>query len=262
MNDWSRNRKRLIFSLALLAFIVLVAIPLYFLLYRAPSCFDSKLNGDETGVDCGGSCQLLCQAESLPLLVKGDPRVLTISPNTYEIVALVENPNNTGEIYHAGYTLKVYDATSPLPSKIIEGETYVPQGEVFAIFERPFHLESSVAPKRVTLEWHKETLLWRKSTLATPDLRVKDTKLSREDTTPRLDAVIENLSQEDVSNVELIALLSDAQGNIFAASSTFLDKVSSGGQAQAVFTWPQAFALKVVDIKIIMRIFPDKSFIR
>src|SRR5258706_15176144 len=102
MNSWSRNRKRIIFGILALGVVVLVGLPIYFLFYRAPTCSDLKMNGDETGVDCGGSCQLLCSTQSLPLLMKGDPRVLMVATSTYEVVALVENANNSAEIYQAG----------------------------------------------------------------------------------------------------------------------------------------------------------------
>ena len=99
MNQWSRNRKKIIFAIIVFVLVVLIGAPLFFLFYRAPTCSDKKQNGDETGVDCGGSCQLLCTAESLPLILKGDPRVLAVKDNAFEIVALIENSNTNGEIY-------------------------------------------------------------------------------------------------------------------------------------------------------------------
>src|SRR3989338_2125266 len=115
MNQWSRRRKRIILALIFFILIVLIGLPIFFLFYRAPTCFDGKQNGDEIGVDCGGSCRLLCTAQSLPLILKGDPRVLEVAENTFEIVALIENPNANGEIYRARYIFKLYDALSSIP---------------------------------------------------------------------------------------------------------------------------------------------------
>ena len=241
---------------------VLVFVPAFFLFYRAPTCFDGKQNGDEAGTDCGGSCQLLCRAESLPLLLKGDPRILSVASSTYEVVVLVENPNNNAEIERAGYLIKLYDADGLIPVKEITGETYAPKASAFAVFEGPFTLEAGVIPKRATLEWLKETLVWKKDARSVPDLRVKESALSKEDSSPRLDAVIENLSLEKVSNIDLVALVSDEGGNVFAASKTFIDTLEPGEAASAVFTWPQPFAVPSVSSEIIIRVFPDKSFIR
>ncbi|MDO8565327.1 MAG: hypothetical protein Q7R67_01785, partial [bacterium] len=241
---------------------ILICIPVFFLFYRTPTCFDGKLNGDETGLDCGGSCQMLCRAESLPIILKGDPRVLTVATSTYEVVALLENPNNTADIYKAGYTLKLYDVTSAIPVKVIEGETYVPKGATFAIFEGPFNLEAGIVPARATLEWDTASLIWQKTNYEYPEVVVKDIVLARQDSSPRLEATVENLSLENVANVDLVALISDAQGNIFAASKTFLDSLPARGESSVVFTWPRPFAAQAIDIDIIVRVLPDRTFIR
>lgn len=261
MNQWSRGRKRIILLLVFFVLVILIGVPVFFLFYRPPTCLDGKQNGDETGVDCGGSCQLLCVAESLPLILKGDPRVLRVAEDTFETVVLVENPNANAEVYRAGYIIKLYDARGIIPLKVIEGETFVPKGATIAIFEGPFSLEG-VVPTRATFEWKRESLVWRKNPMQIPRLVVADSNLSREDTRPRLDASIENMSLESVSNIDLVALVSNETGNIFAASRTFIDTLPAGSRAPAVFIWPKPFTERSLSVNIIIRIFPDKSFIR
>lgn len=241
MNQWSIKRKRIILFLISLALIVLVGVPVFFLVYQAPTCFDGKQNGGETGLDCGGSCRLLCTAESLPLILNGDPRILKIADNTFEIVISIDNTNIDGEIYRAGYTFKIYSASEAVPLKIIEGETFVPKGVSFAIFEGPFSLVEGSTPTRGTFEWKEESLVWQKNISETPKLTIKDLDLSRENTRPRLDANIENLSLENVSNIDLIATISDEAGNIYAASKTFVETLSAGASAPIVFIWPKPF---------------------
>jgi hypothetical protein len=263
MNEWSRRRKRIVLAIVTLALLVLVGLPALFLFYKAPSCSDGRQNGDEAGIDCGGSCQLLCKAESLPLILKGDPRILSVSTTTYQVVALVENANTDAEIYQAGYTLKLYGASSgAIPIKIIEGEAFVPKGSVFSIFEGPITIEESGLPTRAVLEWDQGSLVWQKEVRTYPKLEVKDIKLSREETAPRLEAVVQNLSLENVANIDLTAVLSDASGNIFAASKTFIDALAAGSESPIVFTWPRPFGQEVAGTDIIIRIFPDRSFIK
>ena len=262
MNSWSRRRKRIILAIVFFVLVVLVGVPVFFLFYRAPTCFDGRQNGDEAGVDCGGSCQLLCRAESLPLIVKGDPRILTLATSTYQVVVLVENANNSAEIYRAGYVLKIYDTVSVIPVKTIKGEAYVPAGSVFAVFEGPFSLEGEVIPNRATLEWDESTLVWRKNVASPPELTAADIVLSRETTSPRLEAVIGNLTLANVSNIDLTAVISDAEDNIFAASKTFIDNLPAGSENPVIFTWPRAFDREAVETGIIIRVFPDRSFIR
>ena len=261
MNSWSTHRKRIIFSLVLAVLIFLIAVPVYLILHRVPTCFDGKRNGDEIGVDCGGSCQLLCPVESLPIIPNGDPRVLIIATSTYEVVALFENPNIDAEVYRAGYVIKLYESANPLPIKIMEGETYVPRNSVFAIFEGPFLLEDAL-PQRAIFSWKNESLVWQKSDAVLPRITIQNKELTRTDTTPRLELRVGNNSLNDILNLEFIVLLSDEFGNTFAGSKTYLDSLPAGGSMPAVFTWPRPFENEAVLIDIVPRILPDKSFIR
>src|SRR3989344_8146452 len=170
MNKWSRRRKRIITSLVFTGFILVVALPAYYLLYEPPTCFDKSQNKDETGIDCGGSCQLLCTSDSLPLIIHGDPQVLKVTGNSYEVVALFENPNANAEIYRAKYFIRLYSAQSIAPAKLIEGETFIPKGAEFAIFEGPFTIASGVVPLRATIEWQPSSLQWKKSDALIPKL--------------------------------------------------------------------------------------------
>ena len=261
MNQWSRRRKTFIFSIILLFVIVVIGLPAFLFFYRTPTCFDSKQNGDETGVDCGGSCQKLCTAESLPLLLKGDPRVISIRNNEFIAVAVVENPNANAEIYRAGYTLKLY-ALSTIPLKTIEGDTFVPKGSEFAIFEGPFTLENGMIPTRVSLEWKEDSLVWRKNNSITPNVSVRNINITKEDTMPRIDAIVENLSATSVFNVDLVILVKDSSGNTFQASKTFVDFLEAGRSMPIVFTWPKAFEKTVLGTEVIIRVLPDRSFVR
>lgn len=260
MNDWARSRKRIILSLLLSAVTLLIIVPSVLLFYRAPTCSDGKLNGDETGVDCGGSCQRLCTAESLPMVMKGDPRILKIASSTYEVITLIENPNAQAEISHAVYVYKIYAPGNPIPIKTINGQTYVPKGSDFAVFEGPFTLAQE--PGEVVLEWQKDSLDWRKAESETPELEVKSPMLTNEKLSPHLEANIENHSLESVSNIDLTALLSDSDGNTFAASKTFVDKIPAGGSAHIIFSWPKPFTSTTSNIQIIPRVFPDSSYLR
>lgn len=258
MNQWSIRRKRIVLSIVISTLIIFIGVPSFFAFYRAPTCFDNKQNADETGVDCGGSCQLLCRAESLPLITKSDPRVIKITDNSFEVVALIENPNIVGEIYRAGYTFKLYDASSIIPIKIIEGETFVPKNTTFAVFEGPFFVEQTVVPTRVTFEWKARSLVWKKNTVAKPELDIKNIVLSREDTKPRINANLTNLSLGGVSNIELISTVSDERNNILAASKTYVERIKKGESLPVVFTWPDQFKIKSeicespVDVSIVL----------
>ena len=115
MNQWSRSRKRIVLTLVLCIVVILLGTPLFFILYQPSSCSDRRMNGDESGIDCGGSCERLCAPESLPILTQGDPRVLVVATSTFEVVAVFNNPNVEAEVRRARYVFKLYDAQSVIP---------------------------------------------------------------------------------------------------------------------------------------------------
>ena len=135
MNKWSIQRKRIVLSIVIGFLVIIIGVPLYFFSYKAPTCFDGIQNGDETGIDCGGSCKLLCSNAMSPILIHGDPRILKVATSTYEVVASVENPNPQGTILKAGYSFKIYSDASLGPKKIIQGVAYVPKASAFVVFQ-------------------------------------------------------------------------------------------------------------------------------
>lgn len=260
MNDWSKRRKRFILLLIFTVLVLLIGVPSFLVFYQTPNCFDDKQNGDEAGVDCGGSCALLCRDESLPVLMKGDVRILTVASSTYSVVAVFDNPNVSAEVYSARYTIKLFDASSVLPVKTIEGNTHIPKSSEFAVFGGPFNLD--VVPTRAIFEWTDPSFSWQKNIVPTPSVVVSGEVFSKEDSEPRLDMIVSNLSLETVANIELIALVSDTNGNIFTASKTLVDILQPGQSIPAVMTWPRPFPLEMGSVDIMIRILPDRGFIR
>jgi hypothetical protein len=260
MNEWSIRRKRVIFLIAVLILAIVLGVPLFFFFHQAPSCTDGKQDGDETGIDCGGSCALLCPADSLPMINNGDPQVLKVASSTYDVVAYVQNPNVSGKVLDAAYTFDLYGASSTIPLKTIQGTTFIPKNSSFAIFEGPISFVEET-PVRATFAW-SGGLQWQKDTAPVPLLQVKDIVLSNANTSPRINAQLENDSLGSVSNIELGALIFDQNGNIIAASKTVVDSIDAGQSAPLVFTWPTAFSSATTSIEILPRIFPDNSFIK
>ena len=63
-------RRRFIYGGSVLLVLTLVLGALFWdFLYSAPTCTDGKKNGDEKGIDCGGSCQILCTTDALTPVV-------------------------------------------------------------------------------------------------------------------------------------------------------------------------------------------------
>lgn len=261
MNPWSSRRKTIIFFLTLFILFVLVGLPGYFLFKSEPDCRNGIQDGEENGVDCGGACELICSPDVLPLISRGDIRLLKIATSTYETVILIENPNTEGVVERARYSVTIYDNSSTDPVREFKRETFIGRNSTFALFEGPFTLEGE-GPFRAVFEWDKD-LVWEKSEVRVPLLVVENTNLIGVGSSqPRLEAKIFNRSQIDESNVEVIALLSDVSGNVVAAGKTFVENLVAGGSLPIVFSWPSAFVMEPVSIRVIPHALPDRSFLR
>jgi hypothetical protein len=259
MNEWSIHRKRVIMGLILLALVILLGIPVALYFHKAPSCSDGVQNGDETGVDCGGSCSLICPDDSLPMLFKGDPQVLPITSSTYDVVAYVQNPNATGEVTSAPYTITLYDASTSAPVSTIQGSTYIPPASTFALFSGPLFFATST-PTHATFTWGN--LVYKKNINPVPQLTIENTTLLNASTSPRIEATVLNDTLQTVSNVELVALIFDENGTIVHASRTVLESLAPGESQPIVYTWPAPFVGTTTVVEIIPRIFPDASYIK
>lgn len=241
MNSWSAERKTIYLGLAFLVIVIFIAVPAFLIFYKTPTCFDGKKNGNETGIDCGGSCQILCSFEGLDPIVLWSRafRVAGIPSGggVYSAVAYIQNPNINSDAL-AAYVFKLYDASNVLIGTR-ENATIIPKNKVLAIFEPNIDAQSKI-PARVTFEFTQK-LVWRKNLQISPELVVTQKILSGETNSPRIDATVENKSTESVERIEVVAIVYDDNGNAVAASRTFVDKLDKDQSARVAFTWPLPF---------------------
>jgi hypothetical protein len=74
--------------------------------------------------------------------------------------------------------------------------------------------------------------------MAAPNLEISNQQFSNE-ALPRLSAQMSNLSTAELASISVVAVLSNAQKNAIAVSSTFVERLAPGERRQIVFTWPQ-----------------------
>lgn len=241
MTDWATRRKLQYFWIIVGFIVLFFVIPFYIFIYQAPTCFDGLRNGGETGIDCGGSCRLLCSIEITEPISRWDPRVFRVAQGTYSAIAYLENPNVTAEVLYAPYVFKLYDKDNTLITER-KGTTFIPKGATFAIFEGNFMTGERV-PTRATFSFDG-ALTWTRNATKDPDLSVTNKALTGEETSPRVDALVKNESLDRISNVEFTAIILDGSGNAVGASRTFLEDIEKGETRPIVFTWPLPFETK------------------
>ena len=247
---WALKRQITYILIIFLFFSILGFFISYPYLNKKPTCNDQMQNGDESGVDCGGSCALACLAEvdQISLLWS---RVFKVVPGRYNAVAYLENKNINTAIYKIKYRFRFADENNVYIGKR-EGETSIPPAGAFAIFEPAVDLGSSV-PVYTTFEF-TETPVWvkvPKERVEQINFTIRDITLINEDTSPALYAKITNNSLFIVPDLNVVTILYDELGNAVSASRTYLDSLRAEESADINFTWPEAFTSKVVNKEII-----------
>lgn len=236
--NWATRRQLEYLTLAFFAVLIFIVLPFFVFIYKAPTCFDGKMNGAETGVDCGGACKLLCPADVAEPVSRTDPRLFKMKDGLYSVVAELDNVNASGEVYSAPYAFKLYDASGTLITER-DGKTFIPRGQTFAIFESGIDTGNRI-PTRATFAF-TGSLTWTRNTDPSPDVEVTHGVLMNASTSPRVQATVTNNSLSRVQNIDLVALVSDASGNTIGASHTYIDSLEAGDSQTVTFTWTTPF---------------------
>ena len=219
-------------------------------LNKARTCTDGKQNGNETGVDCGGSCPNAClsQVDSVSVLWA---RAFRVIPGRYNAVAYIVNHNKNTAVQKINYRFRFADVNNVYIGKR-EGTTSIPPSGNFAVFEPGIDIGNSI-PVYVTFEF-TQTPVWLQVSQTKIDqlkVLVSNIQLTNETTNPNLSATLKNNSLYTIPDVNVIAILYDKGGNAVSTSRTYLNQLDSLGVADINFTWPEPFASAVVAKEII-----------
>jgi hypothetical protein len=247
--SWAMKR-RLIYGGSVLLFLVIVFGGIFWkLFYSKPTCSDGTKNGDEKGIDCGGSCKNLCTSDALkPIIIWA--KIFHISGDVYSAVAYVENPNINSKNARATYQFRLFDTENKLIT-IVNGETSISKGQKFAVFETGVILKNR-KPKNADFQFVNFSN-WEKDLRAEDGLSVEYGTILFASTTPQINGVISNESLENVKSVELVVFAIDSSENVIGASRTFVDNLLRNTSQDFVFTWQKPFEREASVINVMYR---------
>jgi hypothetical protein len=248
--SWASKRRLIYLGSIAFIFIILVVWIFIAYFYKAPTCFDGKQNQTELGVDCGGPCTLLCSAQYVPLTVKWS-RFFKVTEGDYNVLAYIENPNLNAVAYNLDYSFKLYDKNGVLLRERF-GKTFAPANKIMAVFEPDLQTGNNV-PSRVEFSFLSKAV-WLKQESMETGLGISQSVISREDTAPRLSALLTNKTINQISNIEAIAIVYNAEGNTVAFSRTVIDSIVGKDSLTINFNWPRPFAEAYARTEIILKV--------
>lgn len=229
--SWGTRRKTLYTAVAgLLAGVMLVFIYVSFFA-KAPTCFDGVFNQNERGIDCGGTCSLICTQDArVPVVLWS--RVFQVGPSTYTAAAYVQNPNPGAGARKVAYSFQLFDEKNALVTERI-GTIDIPPVQTVPFIDPNINVGNRTVAKAIFAfssnpVWHKESV--------SPTLRTTNQYLAPDSS--ELRATILNDSIVDAEKVVVAAVLFDNNGVARAASRSTLSRVPRKGSQNVTFTWP------------------------
>lgn len=239
--------KKQLFYIGIVMVFVLAPI-VYFIWSSIPeaTCFDNRKNQREEGVDCGGPCKPCLENLSEPVVLWS--RFFKLAEGVYEATALVENLHHFAAAERAFYRIKLYDGDNLLIA-LREGETFINPNERFLILEPGFSVGDRM-PARILVEF--EPIQWRYTDYIPPNVIAVSRSFSLTPQ-PNLRVTLRNSNLFDVENLQVAAILLDANGNALGASVTNVDKISGTSEKNIFFSWPSTLSENPETIEILIR---------
>jgi peptidoglycan hydrolase-like protein with peptidoglycan-binding domain len=154
----NRLRKQIIIGAIFFTIFLAITSGIYLAVRPQATCFDNKQNGNETGVDCGGSC-IPCDLKNNPPIALQNPQqpIFFVTQNQkIDILLTLINTNTTWGAKSFSYTLTLTGA---------KGET---QNLTFSDFINPQEIKNIVlsqidvnfVPQSISFTLDPKTIVW------------------------------------------------------------------------------------------------------
>ena len=247
MASWSRQRKSLYALAVIVALVAAVGVPGFFYFYKAPTCFDGIQNGNETGIDCGGSCQKLCPSAFLSPIVSWT-RFEKVATGLYNMAAYVINPNPSVGAANVPYHMALYDGEGVLITDVYGTMTIPPHRNSMA-FQDSADV-SKRTPAKATFEFTAAPD-WYSAADGLSALQVMSKHYSEDASGSSLQVSIRNPSADAMGRLSVYAVLYDADKNEVGFSKTEIDGIAPGATVVAPYTWPEDRHGAVVSIEVL-----------
>lgn len=237
MSSWGKSRRNFI----VLIVVALILVPVFVILlniYIEPAnCFDKKQNGDENGIDCGGSCSIMCNHQVIEPIIHWT-RFFEVGPGIYNVVAYIENQNVNAISRNVEYKFDLIDKNNIILDSR-SGLVDIKPREIIPIIESNLYT-GKLKPQRTSFKF-ADDIVWHNGEAQERVIRIQDEKEFEVDGLPRISAKVINSSFRAVNNISAIAIVYDDKDNAIAISSTFLEALNKDESRIINFTWPQQF---------------------
>jgi hypothetical protein len=243
---WGQQRQSyIVIGISLLVLIPVVII-LAISLYEKPTCFDGKKNAKENGIDCGGSCQLVCRNSTVSISTVWS-RV--IEENGVLVgSALLENKNTRAIAIDVPYTFSIFKGEIVLSS--IEGIISIPPKKRIPLIIDG--LEQGVQD----VDYHSielgEPREWIYEQGEVSPFLISKQILEDRDGYPRISAEVKNITfDEIIEDSYFIVFVYDKFDSVIGQATTYVKELKAQESKSIFFTWRNVFDSEAIRFDIL-----------
>ncbi len=235
-----RFSKRLGFGLLYLSILGAIGFGIYYFFFRPePSCFDNRLNQEESEVDCGGPC-IPCEVRGLSLEQR-PVQVIPVGENQITLVAEITNPSPD---YSAFFSYR-FEVSSKVGGQLgeFQGKSFIGAGQIkYLVVPRietdPDDL-SRVNLLISSLGWNLSPIL------ASYQLRVEEPITIVEGSRFKVSGKLVNNSASASPELRLVTIILNKEEEIIAASSSLISNVGAFSEKQFTVFLPLPLSGKI-----------------
>ena len=222
-----------------------------FSLFHKPNCFDGKQNGNEDGIDCGGSCEEECY--TLPDLerVRVDSIVMVKDGDSYDVASKIVNPNLTHGSGDVSYKIDLMRGETVVGTK--RGETYILPNEEKYLVE--LGIPVSDTPEKAVIELNEGTPEEYPGK-SNPKLEVvkEDYRYNKiGGAFFETNFTLVNRSEFNLKQLDIVAVVKDEDDEIIALNKGFINSVKQGEARDHRFFWPREIPV-TDDIEVLIEV--------
>jgi len=230
-----RNRflKHLIFGIFYLIIFSLIGWGIFSLVRPTPSCFDQKLNGTETAIDCGGSC-ISCQIKDSSGLKILDQKIIPSGDNLYTLYFQLANPLSDFGLNDFTYQIVGFDSVGNEILKQSNQSFIYPQENKY-IIEPALKTKAPLAAVDIKIN---NTQWISKAEFKKPQIQYVNLQTQSQQNFISTSGTLINKESSPFFNTVVVALYFKSDGTLIGASRTIVEKLESFSQQDFYLSYP------------------------
>ncbi len=251
MTNSQRAVRRIKIASVVTVFLALVGTALYFLLRPVATCFDGIQNQKEGGVDCGGSCSIVCAEVFAPeaFIIREAAFVPGNASFEYDALAKVHNQNGTIGASEIGYDFILRDAAGIEVGRVSGSDSILPQETKTLL---AIGIKTSGVPATVEVSFRDATWQRFSGYQERPQLtlyQMRFNKISSGAFYGEALGTVRNDSTFDFRSVTVMVVLRDAAGKPIALNQTEVATLIPGDIRDFTLKFPKAFPGEVATVE-------------